>query len=307
MKACISPKKLNYFLMGVFLLCELEAHSQNTTHLADTIVERFVNIGNHKLLVRERESRDARFTVVFESGAGGSSQDWLKVIPLLGAEIRIIAYDRAGLGKSEAGPVPQTMAQSVFELHKLIEAINIKGPVILVGQSMGGLLIRLYTEQYGKNVVGLVLVDPAHESGVFGSMKYGGWTRLREKATGKPIPRPQVNTNISAGYDSTADYLAEEFQNIYLAGQKNAQPLGNRPVVILGAGIRNPPPGTPDEQWKVLRTERDKQVEGLAVLSNNSRFIADPKSTHHIQKDNPEIVAQAIQMVINSITANAKL
>jgi pimeloyl-ACP methyl ester carboxylesterase len=244
---------------------------------------------------------------VFEAGAGGGSQDWRKVISMLPAEIRTVAYDRAGVGKSEAGPLPQTMAQSVFELHKLLDAAKIKGPVTLVGQSIGGLLVRLYTERYGKNVVGLVLVDPTHESSVLGSMKYGGWTRLREKATGKPIPKPQVKMNISAGYDSTADYMAEEFQNMYLESTKNAQQLSSRPLVILGAGIRKQPPGTPDEQWKELKSERDKQIEGLTILSNNSRFILDPKSSHQIQNDNPEIVAKSIQMVINSITSKTKL
>jgi len=307
MKTCTGAIKLHHLLIGVFFLCESEAHSQNTTKFSDTTVEMLVNIGNHKLFISEKESKNARFTVVFESGAGGGSQDWRKVISMLPAELRTVAYDRAGVGKSEAGPLPQTMAQSVFELHKLLDAAKIKGPVILVGQSIGGLLVRLYTERYGKNVVGLVLVDPTHESSVLGSMKYGGWTRLREKATGKPIPKPQVKTNISAGYDSTADYMAEEFQNMYLESAKNSQQLGSRPLVILGAGIRNQPPGTPDEQWKELRSERDKQIEDLTILSNNSRFILDPKSSHQIQNDNPEIVAKSIQMVINSITSKTKL
>ena len=73
---------------------------------------------------------------------------------------------------------------------------------------------------------------------------------MREKASGNLIPKPQVKDSISADFDSTADYMAEEFQNIYLSGIKNPQQLGNRPVIILGAGIRPQPPGTPDEQWK---------------------------------------------------------
>jgi hypothetical protein len=150
-------------------------------------------------------------------------------------------------------------------------------------------------------------VDPAHESSFLGSMKYGGWVRLREKAVGKTIPKPQIKDSISLGYDSTADYMAEEFQNMYLSSLKNPQQLGSRRLIILGAGIRQQPPGTPDEQWKKLRIERDEQVQGLTILSNNSRFILDPKSGHSIQKDNPEIVAKSIQMVINSITFKTKL
>ena len=297
----------SFLLVAFFFSFGFSVYGQNETQPSDTSAERLVEIGNHKLFISEKGNQNAKFTVVFESGAGGSSQDWAKVISILPAGIRTIAYDRAGVGKSEKGPLPQTMAQNVFELHELLKAAKIKGPIILAGQSIGGLIVRLYTEQYGKDIVGLVLVDPTHESSVLGSMKYGGWVRLREKATGKAIPKPQIKDSISSGYDSTADYMAEEFQNMYLSSIKNPQQLGSRPLIILGAGIRKQPPGTPDDQWKQLRAERDKQVQDLTILSGNSKFILDPKSSHSIQNDDPEIVAESIQMIISSITSKTKL
>ena len=308
MKSCFNDFKLHSFLLtALFFSFEFKVYCQNDTQHSGTSGERLIKIGNHKLFISIKGSQDAKFTVVFESGAGGSSRDWTKVISMLPPGVRTIAYDRAGVGKSEKGSIPQTMAQNVLELHELLKAAKIKGSIILVGQSIGGLIVRLYTEQYGKDVVGLVLIDPTHESSVLGSMKYGGWVRLREKAIGKPIPKPQVKDSISSGYDSTADYMAEEFQDMYLSSIKNPQELGSRPLIILGAGIRQQPPGTPDEEWKELRNERDKQIQGLTILSKNSKFILDPKSSHSIQNDNPEIVAKSIQLVINSITSKTKL
>jgi len=300
-----NSKQHSILLIIVFVSLKFTLYSQD--QISDSSAERLIEIGNHKLFVSTKGNQDAKFTVVFESGAGGSSGDWTKVISMLPPEIRTIAYDRAGVGKSEKGPLPQTMAQNVFELQELLMAAKIKGSIILVGQSMGGLIVRLYAQQYGRDVAGVVLVDPAHESGFLGSMKYGGWVRLREKAAGKVIPKPQVRDSTSSGYDPTADYMAEEFQNMYLSNTKNPQELGDRPLVIIGAGIRQQPPGTPAEQWKELRTERDKQVQDLTILSSNSKFILDPKSSHQIQNDNPEIVAKAIQMIINSITSKTKL
>jgi pimeloyl-ACP methyl ester carboxylesterase len=290
-------------LFILLFFCKLYVHGQSETKLADTLFDRLVQIGNHKLFVSEKGNQNAKFTVVFESGGGGSSQDWAKVIPMLPTNIRIVAYDRAGIRKSERGPLPQTMAQNVFELHELLKTAKVKGPLILVGHSIGGLLVRLYTEQYGENVAGLVLVDPTHESSMLGSMRYGGWVRLREKATGKPVPKPQMNDSISAGYDSTADYLAEEFQNMHFARIKKPQQLGSRPLIILGAGIRKQPPGTPDEQWKELTSERESLLQDLTILSANSKLIMDPKSGHLIQNDDPEIVAKAIQMIVDSIAS----
>jgi hypothetical protein len=72
--------------------------------------------------------------------------------------------------------------------------------------------------------------------------------------------------------------------------------------VILGASIRNQIPGTSDEQWKKLRAERDQQVESHSALSSNATVIFDPKCGHLIQRDNPQIVANAIQQVIKSLS-----
>ncbi|MBA4849820.1 alpha/beta hydrolase [Emticicia sp. BO119] len=269
--------------------------------------EENVSIGDFKLFVSVKGSSNAKYSVIFESGGGGTSKDWEKVRNLLPSSIRTVTYDRAGSGKSGKGPLPRTMRQEVFELHELLKKIYLKGPYILVGQSLGGLLTRLYTEQYGNDVIGLVLVDPTHESSMLGSMRYNGWVRLREKAEGKTIPKPQIEKPVAMGYDSTADYLAEEFQALYLSRIKKPQALGNRPLIILGAGLAKQPPGTPDEQWQAIRKEKEEQKRGLTSLSSNSKFILDPQSGHNIQYDNPAIVANAIESIIKAIDLKQKI
>jgi pimeloyl-ACP methyl ester carboxylesterase len=267
-----------------------------------------VDIGGHKLHIHCVGPTTAPLTVVFESGGGGSSKDWSRVRDLLPAQVRTCAYDRAGSGWSEPGPSPRTLHQEVFELHTLLEAAKIPGPFVLVGQSIGGLLVRLYTEQYGSNVVGMVLVDPAHESGVLGSVRYGGWVRLREKATtGRAVPEPRREGKASLGYRQEDDYMAEEFQEIYLSRKANPEPLGNRPLIVLGAGKRPKPPGTSDEKWQELRQERDEQVQDLASLSRNSKFILDPSSGHAIHNEDPELVARAITEVREAVSKGVPL
>ena len=279
----------------------------HTQAFTDSASERSVNIGYHRLFMRIKGSEQARFTIVFESGGGGTSKDWAKVIALLPPDLRTVAYDRADLGQSGHGPLPRTMAQEVLELHQLLQNAGIKGQIILVGQSVGGLNARLYTQRYGRQVVGLVLDDPTDESAVLGSMRYGGWTRLREKAAGKSVPYPQLNDSLTTGYDSTADYMAEEFRQMYLYRQQHPQALGHRPLIVIGASIRSQPPGTPDAQWKGLREERDAQVKGLVNLSGNAQFILAAHSTHQVQNDEPAIVSQAIQAVLTAIANHQSL
>jgi len=199
------------------------------------------------------------------------------------------------------------MRQEAFELHALLEAAKVPGPFVLVGQSIGGLLVRLYTELYGNNVVGVVLVDPTHESSMLGSVRYGGWVRLREKATGRVVPEPRREGKADTQYNPEDDYMAEEFQQMYLSRKANPETFGGRPLIVLGAGKRPQPPGTSDEMWKQLRQERDAQVVDLAQLSRNSKFILDPASSHGIHSDNPQLVARAIEEVLDAAVQGTKL
>ncbi|HEV8715426.1 MAG TPA: alpha/beta hydrolase [Candidatus Binatia bacterium] len=266
-----------------------------------------VDIGGHKLHLRCVGPPTARPTVILEAGGGGFSRDWSLVQDLLSSRARTCAYDRARLGWSEPGPAPRTMRQEVFELHLLLEAAKVPPPFVLVGQSVGGLLVRLYTEQFGSDVVGVVLVDPTHESAVLGSVRYGGMVRVREKAAGRPVPEPRREGRPSTQYNPDDDYLAEELQQIYLARRSNPDPLGTRPLVVLAAGKRPAPPGMSEDQWTQLRVERDGQLIDLSRLSGNSKFILDPSSSHAIHIDNAQLVARAIEEVLAALSKGAPL
>lgn len=266
-----------------------------------------VDIGGHKLHLRCVGPAEGRPIVILEAGGGGSSKDWSLVQDRLSPRVRSCAYDRAGLGRSEPGPSPRTMRQEVFELHALLETAKVPGPFVLVGQSIGGLLVRLYAEQYGTDVVGVVLVDPTHESAMLGSVRYGGWVRLREKATGRPVPEPRREGKASTQYNPDDDYLAEELQQIYLSRKANPEPLGKRPLIVLAAGRRPAPPGTSEDLWTQLRVEKDGQQIDLSRLSSNSKFVLDPSSSHAIHIDNPQLVARAIEEVLAAASKGVRL
>src|SRR5574341_1525543 len=83
-------------------------------------------------------------TVVLESGSGDFSFDWSLVQPGVARFTRVCSYDRAGSAWSELGPRPRTMRQVVYELHTALKKAGIKGPYVLAGQSIGGLLVRTF-------------------------------------------------------------------------------------------------------------------------------------------------------------------
>src|SRR6266478_8241280 len=87
-------------------------------------------------------------TVVMEIGAGGYSFDWGLVQPAVAGFARVCSYDRAGNAWSDFGPRPRTMKQIAYELHTALVNAGIKAPYVLVGQSIGGLYVRVFAEQY---------------------------------------------------------------------------------------------------------------------------------------------------------------
>lgn len=102
-------------------------------------------------------------TVVFESGLGVPISNWGFVQPIVSQRTRTCAYERAGLGFSDAATRASDSKNIVDDLHRLLAAAAIKPPYVLVGHSYGGLTVRLYADTYPSDVVGMVLVDPTVE------------------------------------------------------------------------------------------------------------------------------------------------
>lgn len=69
------------------------------------------------------------------------------------------AYDRAGLAWSDAPRGGLTVESLLADLKALTDQLYPDRPVVLVGHSFGGLLVRLFAERYPERVAGLVLVD----------------------------------------------------------------------------------------------------------------------------------------------------
>src|SRR4051812_46498073 len=119
-----------------------------------------VDIGGRRLRVVRQGPPRGRPLIVCEHGAFGCAADWAVVQDGLAAKgLRSIAYDRAGLGLSDPGPAPRDGRALNRDLAALLEAMGEPGPFVLVGHSMGGLMVRLFTHTHPDRVAGVVLVD----------------------------------------------------------------------------------------------------------------------------------------------------
>ena len=102
-------------------------------------------------------------TVLLESGFGADSGAWYKVQPALSRQTRVCAYDRAGYGYSDPGPLPRDGASIARDLDLALQAASIRGPFIVVGHSAGGLYGRIFAARRPGEISGLVLLDPTVE------------------------------------------------------------------------------------------------------------------------------------------------
>ena len=107
-------------------------------------------------LLRTRVEGTGSPAVVCEIGLGGALEEWAAVQPELAQFTRVVAYDRIGANHDE----PQLTGSEVArELRLALANAGIEPPYILVGQSFGGVYIRVFASMYPQDIAALVLLD----------------------------------------------------------------------------------------------------------------------------------------------------
>ncbi|HZC93327.1 MAG TPA: alpha/beta hydrolase [Mycobacterium sp.] len=124
------------------------------------------------LAVREVGPTDAQLTVVFAHGfclrMGAFHFQRIRLSEEWGPQVRMIFYDQRGHGRSgEAPPDTYTVTQLGKDLETVLQVIAPRGPIVLVGHSMGGMTVlshaRQYPQHYGGRIVGAALISSAAE------------------------------------------------------------------------------------------------------------------------------------------------
>jgi pimeloyl-ACP methyl ester carboxylesterase len=98
--------------------------------------------------------------IVFVHGLGGSHLNWCLIGPKLADGRRAVALDLHGFGLTPGSRATATVQRNTRLLDRFVREVT-GTPVILVGNSMGGLISILHTASAPDTVEGLVLIDPA--------------------------------------------------------------------------------------------------------------------------------------------------
>ncbi len=302
-------------LVVIFLaLCLLPVESglsaENATH-SSARPGRLVELGSHRLHIFCVGTGGP--TVVIDSGLGGSSLEWIKVQRSLAQYVRVCSYDRAGYGWSEPGPLPRTTSRIVDELFQLLKNANIAGPYVLVGHSFGGYTAQLFANRYPDETAGLVLVDSSHPEQferflappIRANLAPSGKNRHMMLSPSPRMPenlpdevKPIVHVLNLRG--ETRRAMGHELLDFRLSAQqvREAPALPNVPMVVLTRGKRVWPQTDRGQQMEQLWSQL--QVE-LANRTQRAIHILAHRSGHHVHLDQPELVANSVQLVVDLV------
>ena len=304
------------FLIVLGLSCGLPiATSAQTTSPAQTTPQplgKLVDVGGYRVHLYCTGSGSPAVVIV----GAGFSFNWGLVQPEVAKFTQVCSYDHSGIGWSDSGP-KDSCSLRVSEVHTALKNTGIKGPYVLVGHSLGGLVARVYAGQYPDEVAGIVFVDhallmlsgppsgdakalpptpppmPSSPSG--GSVAIGmegdpNFSKLSARdrelhlwALAQPRNQKalQANHEIIPGCTAAADAVSKE----------HPHPLGDKPLVDVD---------TNDSAGATLQNE-------LLSLSRNSKEMTADNSGHFVIIDRPDVVTDAIRRVVQSVRDHAKL
>jgi pimeloyl-ACP methyl ester carboxylesterase len=222
-------------------------------------------------------------TVVIENGSRANLAGWSHVIDGLNAKAgpsrpakawSVFAYNRPGIGRSEATDRPRGGRQIVADLREMLRQQGLKPPYLLVGHSLGGLYMQMYARMHPDEVQGLVLVDSVYPGIIKKPEDFPFYARW-----GKALFfNSMASREIDAIYTTGEDVMALPW-----APQVPVTRLVNVPksagAIAVDFGVINADAATISRVSAMYPGAKTVQVD----------------SDHQVQKESPEVVIQAIQ------------
>jgi len=265
-----------------------------------------VSLGAYRLHVNCLGESDV--TVLFDAGLGGNALEWQPIQRRLAQRATACTYDRAGYAWSDPSPYPRYARQLAHEADAMLDALQVDGPLILVGHSFGGFVMRHLSTLRDADMIGLVLVDSSHEDqfdrletpGSKSGMPRGSNfvisaidvpENLPEETRRKIAAFSRMRKTYSAIHSEMA-HFRRSAEQLKISRQRVDYPIRvlrrGRDVFPVGDALG----GQKNATWQALQ-------EDLATISSRGSVTVADNSGHHIHVDEPELVAAAIEEILD--------
>lgn len=277
------------------------------------------------LVVREVGPITAPMTVVFAHGfcmrMGSFHFQRAALAQRWGDQVRMVFYDQRGHGQSGTAPIETyTVEQLGRDLESVLQVLVPRGPVVLVGHSMGGMTVLSHARQiprhYGRRVVGVALISSAAEGlprsplgeilqnpaleAVRFATRYAPRLVHRTRGAARSVLRPILKT-ASFGdektspsvvafaekmiHDTAIDTLVEFLHALEVHDESAALPVLARIPTLIACGDRD------------LLTPV-KHSEDMAAALPDSLLVIVPGAGHLVEMERPEVINDALVRLV---------
>ncbi len=243
-------------------------------------------------------------TVILEAGLGAPYTAWGEQLLTATSEHRLCAYDRAGIGMSDAPSEPsRTSADLVADLRALLDEAGVAPPYVVASHSFGAWPAALFAATYPDDVVGALFVDPR------GPRVSGDWRSALPAETADEPSSVAANREELGAFETDPSLNDEHLDltasaaEVIAALDADGTLFGDRPVVVLSAA------GTPSS-WSDLPPDLASTFDAIwlagqqefADESAAGSLVTVPDVGHEIQLEQPPVVNDAITDLLAQIT-----
>lgn len=226
---------------------------------------------------------DGDASVLLVSGWTAPQEEWSEVQAKVGSVARVCSYDRLGIGESGPLPPSQTFKTFAADIDMLVDALDLRRPIVIVGYSLGGPMAMTWASSHVSDTRGVVLLDAPDAE--FFEWQGSVMTDELKAEMGDPL-------GPTSGDAEHVDRL------VAYAELADLDRLGDTPLVVLTHDPEHPdtyesaladvsPAAETSEAWL------DAQHRWLAS-SDNSELVTVDGAGHSIHLDEPDSVVAAI-------------
>ncbi len=293
-----------YLALLLFLLSSLLSFGQ------EKLIK--VNGKNFNVYVKGFENRKKNSpAIIFENGLGVGLGNWDTVIDQIAKFSAVLAYDRAGVEKSETIFQMPTIKVVTENLKAILTTLNISPPYILVGHSLGGLYVRGFAGIYPNDISGLVFIDPAdftetkeEWNSIFRSMNVP--EKKIDEMLYDRLYKKSIIDSAYFGPSSEAAVLAELRRTDFI--EITNLPVPNVPIYFFIGGKFEVPPEKRSkdfnhEEFFTQRTNINIERWKKFIYSSNKggSLIYLSNCGHYVHRDDPKAVVNMIKFLVDNL------
>lgn len=273
-------------------------------------------------------------TVLLESGLGQHSAHWGAVPERVAVDTSVVTYDRPGLGRSGRRRTPLTPARYLAELAPVLARCE-PGPLVLVGHSFGGFLIRAFAAARPERVGALLFVDSATENEMEGmparvvrldalapqlmlvnvaaAALGAGRLRVNQERVQREVAgySPVQRAAIVADQASPRYWLANRAElrayptfRDYAVATSSAPVYGQVPLTFITAvgypeAVTTATFGMTAAEFRDVHVRR--QLTAFRELAPGARQVLAERSGHMVAHDQPDLLVAEIKRLVREV------